>query len=130
MQSAVLRFDKHCSTGREFWMRQSPESIDFRTKTLGVFFRTLASFEAPLRELGIRNMQDVNVINEKILTDIEKVLQNLRTFRLSIVTEHNDAAPEHDLEFPEPHNFFAQLPSMWLKPSASSLEHLTLSCDN
>ncbi|KAL5366279.1 F-box domain protein [Aspergillus floccosus] len=130
VQSAVLRFDKHCSTGREEWMRESPQTIAFRTKTLGVFFKWLASFEAPLRELGIRNMQDVNVGDEKISANIEKALQNLRSLRLSIVTEHNDAAPEDDLDFPEPHDFFAQLPSMWLKPSASSLEHLTLSCDN
>lgn len=111
-------------------MRKSPETIAFRTETLGIFFEWLASFEAPLRELGIRNMQDVNVEDERVSTNIEKVLQNLRTLRLSIVTEHNDAAPEDDLESPEPHNFFAQLPSMWLKPSASHLEHLTLSCDN
>ncbi|PCG90480.1 Hypothetical protein PENO1_098930 [Penicillium occitanis (nom. inval.)] len=130
VKSAVLRFDKHCSAGREEWRVGSPETIAFRTETLGIFFKWLASNEAPLRELGIRNMQDVNVRYEKISTDIEKVLQNLRTLRLSIVTEHNDAAPEDDLEFSEPHNFFAQLPSMWLKPSASSLEHLTLSCDN
>ncbi|GLA35234.1 hypothetical protein AnigIFM63309_010637 [Aspergillus niger] len=130
VQSAVLRFDKHCSTGRVEWMRESPETIAFRTKTIRVFFKWLASFEEPLRELGIRNMQDVNVGDEEISDNIREVLQNIRTLRLSIVTEHNDAAPEDDLDFPEPHNFFAQLPSMWLKPSASSLEHLTLSCDN
>ncbi|GFG18205.1 hypothetical protein IFM5058_08893 [Aspergillus udagawae] len=130
VQSAVLRFDKHCSTGREIWMTEHPETIAFRTKSLRVFFKWLASFEVPLRELGIRNLQDVNVGDDRIPSNIEKVLQNLRTLRLSIVTEHNEAAPEDDLDFPEPHDFFAQLPSVWLKPSASSLEHLTLSCDN
>ncbi|KAF7178188.1 hypothetical protein CNMCM7691_006860 [Aspergillus felis] len=130
VQSAVLRFDKHCSTSREIWMTEHPETLAFRTKTLRAFFEWLASFEVSLRELGIRNMQDVNVGDDQISANIEKVLQNLRTLRLSIVTEHNEAAPEDDLDFPELHDFFAQLPSVWLKPSASSLEHLTLSCDN
>ncbi|KAH2534418.1 hypothetical protein KXW48_001932 [Aspergillus fumigatus] len=130
VQSAVLRFDKHCCTGHELWMTERPETIPFRTETLRVFFQWLASFETPLRELGIRNMQDVNVGDENISANIEKLLQNLCTLRLSIVTEHNDGAPEYDVEFPELHDFFAQIPSVWLKPSASSLEHLTLSCDN
>ncbi|RHZ54879.1 F-box protein [Aspergillus thermomutatus] len=131
VQSAVLRFDKHCSTGRESWMREHPETVAFRTKTLQVFFKWLASFEVPLRELGIRNMQDINVNDDRISANIKKVLQNIRALRLSIVTEHNEAAPEDDLDvFPEPHDFFAQLPSVWLKPSASSLEHLTLYCGN
>ncbi|GLA47649.1 hypothetical protein AnigIFM63604_002458 [Aspergillus niger] len=130
VQNAILRFDKHCSTGRVEWMKDSPETITFRTKTIRVFFKWLASFEEPLRELGIRNMQDMNIGDKEISANIREVLQNIRTLRLSIVTEHNDTAPENDLDFPEPHNFFAQLPSMWLKPSASSLEYLTLSCDN
>ncbi|RLL97664.1 hypothetical protein CFD26_105317 [Aspergillus turcosus] len=130
VQRAILRFDKHCSTGREYWMTEHPETMAFRTKALRVFFKWLASFEAPLRELGVRNMQDVNVADDRISANIEKVLRGLRTLRLSIVTEHNEAAPEDDLDFPEPHDFFAQLPSVWLKPCASSLEHLSLSCDN
>ncbi|KAF7158668.1 hypothetical protein CNMCM6106_005458 [Aspergillus hiratsukae] len=130
VQSAILRFDKHCSTGREYWMTEHPETMAFRTKALRVFFKWLASFEAPLRELGIRNMQDVNVTNDRISANIEKVLRGLRALRLSIVTEHNEHAPEDDLDFSEPHDFFKQLPSVWLKPSAPSLQHLSLSCDN
>jgi hypothetical protein len=130
VHSAILRFDKHCSTGREYWMTEHPQTMVFRAKALRDFFTWLASCETSLRELGIRNMQDFNVTADRTSANIEKVLRGLRALRLSIVTEHNEAAPEDDLDFPEPHNFFAQLPAVWLKPTASSLEHLSLSCDN
>lgn len=74
VQSAILRFNKHCSTGREYWMTEHPETMAFRTKALRVFFKWLASFEAPLRELGVCNIQDVNVTDNQISANIEKVL--------------------------------------------------------
>lgn len=66
------------------------------------------------------------------------MLGNLRALRLSIVSEHNTATTEDPQElwnqdrfslFPESQSFLTKLPSVWLKPTASSLEHLTLFCD-
>ncbi|RLL95950.1 hypothetical protein CFD26_105976 [Aspergillus turcosus] len=116
-----------------------PQTVDFREKALGAFFEWLASLKAPLQSLGIQHLQDINIQDNKTYARILVVLRKLRSLRLSIVTEHSTATTEARLErwyeekfsrFSESQFFFTFLPSLWLKPTASSLGHLTLSCDS
>lgn len=70
----------------------------FRFKAMHQFFSLLESLPQPIEDLGIRNLQADNPKDPKILANMEKVLSGLLSLRLSITSETNDAAPEHDLE--------------------------------
>ncbi|EAW16957.1 F-box domain protein [Aspergillus fischeri NRRL 181] len=138
VQNVVLQFDKRCGLSRHHWITKPPQTVAFRKKALSVFFEWLASFEVPLQALGIQHLQDINIKDDELSDRITKVLRNLRALRLSIVSEHNTATTEDPQElwnqdrfslFPESRSFFTKLPSVWLKPTTSSLEHLTLFCD-
>ncbi|KAJ5941959.1 hypothetical protein N7516_002127 [Penicillium verrucosum] len=89
-------------------------------------FSLLESLRHPIQDLGIRNLQADNPKDPKTLAKMGKVLLGLLSLRLSIASETNDAAPEHDLEYPEIRKFFKELPSTWLSPAAPSLQHLSL----
>jgi hypothetical protein len=71
------------------------------------FFSLLASLRHPIQDLGIRNLQVDNPRDPETLERMGKVLSGLLSLRLSITTETNEAAPEHDLE---------------VKPTPSSIE--------
>ncbi|GFG06186.1 hypothetical protein IFM5058_02798 [Aspergillus udagawae] len=138
VQNAVLQFDKRCGMSRHHWITKPPQTVAFREKALSVFFEWLASLDVPLQSLGIQHLQDINIKDDELSNRITKVLRYLRSLRLSIVSEHNTATTEDPREFwnedrfslfPESQSFFTELPSVWLKPTASSLEHLTLFCD-
>lgn len=133
VQSTVLRFDMNCCVddgGGEMWRNQWPQTPSYREEVLRVFFSWLTSLDVPIKELAVRNLQDRNTQDGEIRAMMEKVLGSLQSLRLNIVTERYEASPEEELEFPEPHEFFAEMPSAWLKPTMGSLEHLTLYCDN
>ncbi|KAE8361241.1 hypothetical protein BDV27DRAFT_167134 [Aspergillus caelatus] len=133
VQSTVLRFDKNCCVdddGVERWRDEWPQTPTYREKVLSVFFSWLTSLDVPIKELAIRNVQDRKIEHAEVRALMAKVLGSLQSLRLNIVTEHYEASPEEELEFPEPHEFFAEMPSAWLKPTMGSLEHLTLYCDN
>ncbi|PIG86510.1 F-box domain protein [Aspergillus arachidicola] len=133
VQSAVLRFDKNCCVdddGVPMWRSEWPQPPTYREEVLRVFFSWLTSLDVPIKELGIRNLQGRNIKDAEVRAMMAKVLCSLQSLRLNIATEHHEASPEEDLEFPEPHEFFAEMPSSWLKPTMASLEHLTLYCDN
>lgn len=65
---------------------------------MGTFFSLLESLQSPIQDLGIRNLQADNPKDRTTLANIEKTLSGLKSLRLSIVNETNEAAPEHDLE--------------------------------
>ncbi|KAB8226523.1 hypothetical protein BDV33DRAFT_186595 [Aspergillus novoparasiticus] len=133
VQSTVLRFDKNCCVdddGVEMWRSEWPQPPTYREEVLRVFFSWLTSLDVPIKELGIRNLQGRNIKDAEVRAMMAKMLPSLQSLRLNIATEHHEASPEEDLEFPEPHEFFAEMPSAWLKPTMGSLEHLTIYCDN
>ncbi|CAG7921780.1 unnamed protein product [Penicillium olsonii] len=107
--------------------QEFPQMPQFRFKAMHQFFSLLESLPQPIQDLGIRNLQADNPKDPKILANMEKVLSGLLSLRLSITSETNDAAPEHDLENPEIRKFCKELPSTWLSPAAPSLQHLSLS---
>ncbi|EIT75753.1 hypothetical protein AO1008_08286 [Aspergillus oryzae 100-8] len=133
VQSTVLRFDKNCCVdddGVEMWRSEWPQPPTYREEVLHVFFSWLTSLDVPTKELGICNLQDLTIKDTDTRAMMAKVLCGLQSLRLNIATEHHEASPEEDLEFPEPHEFFAEMPFAWLKPTMGSLEHLTIYCDN
>ncbi|KAJ5742123.1 hypothetical protein N7533_011532 [Penicillium manginii] len=129
LNAAVLCFDQGFtsdSTGSDFFSLELPQTSRFRFQAMHKFFSLLASLRHPIQDLGIRNLQVDNPRDPETLERMGKVLSGLLSLRLSITTESNEAAPEHDLEYPEIRKFFKELPSTWLSPAAPSLQHLSL----
>ncbi|KAL4890879.1 F-box domain protein [Aspergillus ambiguus] len=126
LRSAVLRLDRNYGAETEYWESSYPHSPAFRFRALDRFFSMVASLKLPLKELAIRNLQVDNPRSEKTREILANILPSLETLRLTIVSEYNEAAPEHDIERPEPHKFYQELPSTWLAPAANSLQHLSL----
>jgi hypothetical protein len=65
---------------------------------MDAFFLLLTSLQNPVLDLGIRNLQVDNPRDPETLANMAKALRGLRSLCLSIISEHNEAAPEHDLE--------------------------------
>ncbi|OQE05723.1 hypothetical protein PENVUL_c022G09072 [Penicillium vulpinum] len=130
LNAAVLCFDKGFtsdSTDHDYLHYEDfPQTPQFRFQAMHKLFSLLESLRHPIQDLGIRNLQADNPKDPKTLAKLGKVLSGLLSLRLSITSETNDAAPEHDLEYPEIRKFFKELPSTWLSPAAPSLQHLSL----
>ncbi|KAH8433968.1 F-box protein [Aspergillus melleus] len=132
LQGAVLRFAHECY-GRisldSFW-NDCQQEPPFRESVLGSFMESVASLPRPVRELGIRDLQNINQTDETIVENTRKVLGGLSTLRLNITNEHSEGNGENDLTHDEPHQFFSELPSVWLQPTLANLQHLTLYSSN
>ncbi|CAG8116993.1 unnamed protein product [Penicillium salamii] len=130
LNAAVLCFDKGFTSDSEDedypHYTDFPQTPQFRFHAMHKLFSLLESLRHPIQDLGIRNLQADNPKDPKTLAKMGKVLSGLLSLRLSITSETNDAAPEHDLEYPEIRKFFKELPSTWLSPAAPSLQHLSL----
>lgn len=102
LNAAVLCFDKgFTSDSRDhdyYHYMDFPQTPRFRFHAMHKFFSLLESLRHPIQDLGIHNLQADNPKDPKTLAKIGKVLSGLLSLRLSITSETNDAAPEHDLE--------------------------------
>jgi hypothetical protein len=102
LNAAVLCFDKGFTSDStdpdylHYW--DFPQTPQFRFQAMHNFFSLLESLRHPIQDLGIRNLQADNPKDPKTLAKMAKVLSGLLSLRLSITSETNDAAPEHDLE--------------------------------
>ncbi|KAF7590810.1 hypothetical protein BBP40_002332 [Aspergillus hancockii] len=128
LRSVVLRFHPDCCVD-DVW-KDVPQSVELRSLIMKHFMASLASLPRPTQELAIRDLQNVNETDPEVVENITKVLGNLRALRLNITNEHDEGNGEHDLEQAEPHIFFPELSSFWLKPALSNLQHLTLYSSN
>ncbi|GAB1207486.1 hypothetical protein APSETT445_006206 [Aspergillus pseudonomiae] len=143
VQSTVLRFDDICyvcpndednndDNRLDLWRGQWPQNPACRKEILRVFFSWLASLDAPIKELGVRNLHGGNIDDAEIRTMITKALGSLRSLRLNIVIERLVElveSPADEIQYHEAHEFFEEMSSNWLNPTMGSLEHLTLHCD-
>jgi hypothetical protein len=120
----------------EVWTTTWPESFDYRTAVLNMLFDVLNDPEheqvtSQVTSLAIKNLQ--NCVDPE-LTGSDKfktALSRLTGLHLYIIYEREDPSPESSITYDEPHNFFGQeLPSMWLKPTATKLTNLTLYYDD
>lgn len=100
LNSAVLSFHHAFSSEdpESLYYGEVPQPSEFRFKAMGLLFSLLGSLQSPVQDLGIRNLQVQNSNDPETLKNMEKVLSSLQSLRLSIVSETNDAVPEHDLE--------------------------------
>jgi hypothetical protein len=100
LNAAVLCFDKGFASDSwdDYYNTAFPQTPRFRFHAIHKFFSLLESLRYPIQDLGIRNLQADNPKDPKTLTKIGKVMSGLLSLRLSITSETNDAAPEHDLE--------------------------------
>lgn len=102
LNAAVLCFDKGFTSEKSdsdyYYCTDLPQTPRFRFHAMDQFFSLLESLRHPIQDLGIRNLQADNPKDPKTLAKIGKVLSGLLSLRLSITSETNDAAPEHDLE--------------------------------
>ncbi|PLB45143.1 hypothetical protein P170DRAFT_467718 [Aspergillus steynii IBT 23096] len=132
LRGVVLRFHHECQS--PLWVEMMtdiiPQEPNFRRYVLKLFMESLALLPQPVRELGIHDLQNVNQSKEHIVENIRKVLGGLDTLRLNIANEHSKYYRPQDLQQDEPHRFFSELPSFWLKPTLANLEHLTLNSSN
>lgn len=100
LNAVVLSFDKGFTSDGDdryhYW--DFPQTRKFRSQTMYKVFALLDSLQHPIQDLGIRHLQTDNPKNEKTLARMSKVLSGLRSLRLSITNETNDAAPENDLQ--------------------------------
>jgi hypothetical protein len=103
LNAAVLCFDKGFTSDSpdpDYYLHcdHFPQAPQFRFQAMHKLFSVLESLPHPIQDLGIRNLQADNPKDPETLAKLEKVLSGLLSLRLSITSETNEAAPEHDLE--------------------------------
>ncbi|CEL10347.1 hypothetical protein ASPCAL13468 [Aspergillus calidoustus] len=86
----------------------------------------LSSLPQPVQELALRDIENVNVTDEETVANLQNVLGSLRSLRLNITNVSRGMSGSSDYQRDPPQKFHSELPSFWLKPTMSNLEHLTL----
>lgn len=97
LQSVVLRFDKHCAADPADFVEPA-QTMQYRNTVMEWVFAALASLRRPLRELGIQNYQNLAPRSGPTSDRVAKVVSGLRSLRLNVVHERDEAAPENEIE--------------------------------
>ncbi|OJJ30775.1 hypothetical protein ASPWEDRAFT_117384 [Aspergillus wentii DTO 134E9] len=126
LHSLTVHFDKYCCVPDENGYVNCSQTWNFRSDVMKRLFASTASLPRLNQELAIRHMQTINVKDVKTLQSMDKTLRGLRSLRLGIISEYDNTNPEITDRLPEPHDFFDEIPPLWLKPTMSTLQHLTL----
>ncbi|KAJ0417585.1 hypothetical protein BJY00DRAFT_289237 [Aspergillus carlsbadensis] len=124
LQSVVLRFHQECDEDDEY--SDVPQSYDFRSAVMTRLMAVLAALPHPVQELALRDLQNINATGEETVANIQKVLGDLRSLRLNITNISRGMSGSSDYHRDPPQKFHSELPTFWLKPTMSTLEHLTL----
>ncbi|RDW73423.1 hypothetical protein BP6252_07330 [Coleophoma cylindrospora] len=132
LKGIEMEFSIVCSSPSEenWYLSSAAESIDFRFEVLKSLISALNSPQrSGLRSLSLKNLQNFN--DERLVNspDFLATLSSLSELRLKIVTQYIDSSPENNWSLPEMHQFFKELPDVWLKPAAENLESLTIHAD-
>ncbi|CAI7650200.1 unnamed protein product [Penicillium viridicatum] len=121
LESVILRFDKNATIDDDY--PEAPQSVDYRETIIQWLGTGLVSLERPLKELGIRNQQNVTPLSN----DFQRILGTLSSLRLNVVHTYDDTCPGREFEREEVDEFHERiLPSVWLKPTMGSLRKLSL----
>ncbi|KAL3480635.1 hypothetical protein BJX99DRAFT_5453 [Aspergillus californicus] len=124
LQSVVLRFHPECPDEHDRF-GDVPQDEDLRTAVMKKALSTLAAFPQ-LKELALRDLWNVHDSDPKVTADLYKVLARLRSLRLNIINVNQGMSGSSDYHREAPLKFWPDLPSLWLKPALSGLQHLTL----
>lgn len=106
------------------------ERTEYREPFLRNFFRALNNPEHPalkVHSLSISNLHDLSNHETLRSEDFKAVLSRIDGLELGIATEERKAGPEHEIEYPERHQFFGtDLIDLWLAPVQHNLVNLKL----
>lgn len=100
LQGVVLRFAPDCYgwESANSFLCDCDQKPPFRHSVMKAFTESIASLPHPIRELGLRDLQNINETDETVVGHIKKILSGLHTLRLNITNEHSDGNGETDLE--------------------------------
>ncbi|KAL4744792.1 hypothetical protein BDW72DRAFT_212179 [Aspergillus terricola var. indicus] len=123
LQSVVLRFHPECPED-DSWS-ETPQGEDFRQAAMQ---EALSAFAAmpQLKELGLRDLWNVHDEDPEVVADRNTVLSRLESLRLNVINVNQGMQGSSDYHREAPQKFWPSLPSIWLKPALSNLQHLTL----
>ncbi|KAL4804169.1 hypothetical protein BDV18DRAFT_162577 [Aspergillus unguis] len=100
--------------------------LEFRAAVMRKAFAAFASLPQLLKELTIKDLHNVSETDPTVVADMAKVLSGLRALRLNIINEHCVRNGEMDYKREETYDFYSEIPAFWLKPTTSTLQHLTI----
>ncbi|KAL4742471.1 hypothetical protein BDV11DRAFT_11873 [Aspergillus similis] len=121
LQSAAVRFHWECPD--EDYDVLQDES--FRSEVMREGLKALAAIPE-LKDLALRDIYNVNDTDPEIVANRNKILPRLRSLRLNITNVNRGMEGGSDYDRDNPQKFFPELPSVWLEPCLSNLQHLTL----
>ncbi|KAL4951719.1 hypothetical protein BDW69DRAFT_196252 [Aspergillus filifer] len=123
VQSVVLRF--HPEVEEDEW-EDAPQGLDFRSCVMEQSLEALIDMPG-IKELAIRDLQNVNERDATTIEDLKMVLGRLKALRLNVANVSRGMSGSSDYHVShKPPVFFSEFPSTWLKPCLANLEHLTL----
>ncbi|KAL4821916.1 hypothetical protein BDW67DRAFT_189789 [Aspergillus spinulosporus] len=111
LQSAAVRFHWECPV--EYYDVQQDES--FRSEVMQAGLEALAAIP------GLKDLTSPEAVANR-----NKILPRLRSLRLNITNVNLVMTGSSHYDRENPQKFFPELPSVWLEPCLSNLQHLTL----
>ncbi len=110
----------------DVWGREVAETASCRSEVLAALFAGVRKAEK-VDALTIVNLQDYTEESIYKNEDFQVVRARLKQLHIQVTTEEDEAAPEHDINFPSLHQFFNNdVFEHWLTPTQHQLTHLTL----
>ncbi|KAL6233151.1 hypothetical protein BDW75DRAFT_252158 [Aspergillus navahoensis] len=122
LKSVALRFHWECPDDLYDDVLQDES---FRSEVMQEGLKVLAAMPG-LRDLALRDMYNVNETDPEAVENRNKILPMLRSLRLNITNVNRGMDGSSDYDRENPQKFFPELPSVWLRPCLSNLQHLTL----
>ncbi|PGH14015.1 hypothetical protein AJ79_03284 [Helicocarpus griseus UAMH5409] len=126
VRNAVIRFSK----GFQFGDNDEDYGLQYyeiRSGVMKLFLSWLTSLPRLPVGLRLQNLHNVNSEDTETVLMLQQLLGNLRSMRLGILHEDDNPDGELSLErYDQYHKFARELPSVWLEPVSSILQHLSL----
>lgn len=93
LESVMLRFDRNATLPEDQYPH-APQSVDYRETIIQWLGTGSVSLERPLKELGIRNQQNVTPLSN----DFQRILGTLSSLRLNVAHTNNFYSPSVEIE--------------------------------
>ncbi|KAL4985498.1 hypothetical protein BDW68DRAFT_198825 [Aspergillus falconensis] len=122
LKSVALRFHWECA---DDFYNDVPQEESFRSEVMQQGLKAFAAMPG-LEDLALRDMYNVNETGPEAVANRNKILRRLKSLRLNITNVNRGMDGSSDYDRENPQKFFAELPSVWLRPCLSNLQHLTL----
>lgn len=93
LESVMLRFDRNATLPEDQYPH-APQSVDYRETIIQWLGTGSVSLERPLKELGIRNQQNVTPLSN----DFQRILGTLSSLRLNVAHTNDSTCPDNALD--------------------------------